>query len=661
MNCQLRLSFETRESFADGAEFGSVGPYEKCVGHVDFAIDPDDPAYQSVVDIAYAPRNAAGLVEFSTDLMILKPADLASGNRRLLYDVNNRGNTRVLRDFNDAPETEANRSGNNPSSLEDAGNGFLMRQGYTIVWSGWQGDILPVHHRLTMRLPVARDHGRDITGTVRAELLTEQTQMVCLPLSGNDYTLSYAAASLDTTTATLTCREHESDRREPIASDAWQFAEVDASGQVHPSPTHCYLPQGFRPGWLYELIYTAKNPPVMGLGFIGVRDLISFFMHGEADDQGTPNPLRGMEKAYAWGISQSGRFLREFVYRGCNADAQGRRVFDAVSPHVSGAGRVTLNYRFAHPGRYPRQHADHLYASDQFPFAYAVTTDSLTGKTDGILKRPDTDPLVMHTQASAEYWERRGSLVHTDSAGNDLPEPDNARVYLFASGPHVPPPNSNPSEVRHVYEKSRLKTTSLLRALLVAMDAWATKGTPPPPSQVPTHADASAATAEAVRQHFPAIPEVVCPASHNPLYVQDFGPEVEMGIFDKEPPEEDKTREYTVLVPQIDADGLEIPGLRTPDIEVPLATYTGWNLRPPDSAGNDQAGIMGSEFPLSRTEAEREARNDPRASIAARYGSKAHYVRQVEAAAQTLVAQRLLLNEDADRYVEVAMGTDPID
>lgn len=597
----------------------------------------------------------------STDLMILKPADLASGNRRLLYDVNNRGNTRVLRDFNDAPETVTNSGGNNPSSLEDAGNGFLMRQGYTIVWSGWQGDILPIQHRLTMRLPVAQDDGSDITGTVRTELLTELPQMVCLPLSGNDYTMSYAAASLDTSTATLTCREHESDPRQPIAPDAWQFAEIDASGQVRPSDTHCYVPEGFKPGWLYELIYTAKQPPVMGLGFVGVRDLISFFRHDEADDQGAPNPLLGMEKAYAWGISQSGRFLREFVYRGYNADAQGRRVFEAVSPHVSGAGRVTLNYRFAHPGRYPRQHNDHLYASDQFPFAYAVITDPLTGKTDGILKRPDTDPLVIHTQASAEYWERRGSLVHTDSAGNDLPEHDRARVYLFASGPHVPHPSPNPSELRHAYDKSMLKTTSLLRALLVAMDAWATEGTPPPPSLVPKQADASAVTAEAVQRRFPAIPEVVFPSSHNPLYVQDFGPEVEQGIFAKQPPEEDKAREYAVLVPQIDADGLEIPGVRTPDIEAPLCTYTGWNLRPPDAAGKDQAGIMGSEFPLPRTEAEREARHDPRLSIAARYGSKAHYVRQVAIAAQSLVAQRLLLDEDADRYVKAAMETDRID
>jgi hypothetical protein len=632
------------------------------LGSVEFAIDPAHPAYHSVVDIAYAPRSAAGLVTFSTDLCILKPADLARGNRRLLYDVNNRGNKRLLRDFNDAPENAANSTGNNPSTLEDAGNGFLMRYGYTVVWSGWQGDILSGNHRLTMRLPVATDEGREITGLVRTELTSEQPNVRCLPLSGNDYTLSYESVSLDTAAATLTCREHEGDVRIPIAADAWQFARVDTRSIVVPSTTHCYVPTGFTPGWLYELVYTARNPLVLGLGFTGVRDLVSFLLHADADAYGTQNPLhhRGtrLEKAYAWGISQSGRFLREFVYRGYNADAQGRRVFDAISPDVSGGGRVTLNYRFAQPGRYPRQHSDHLYASDQFPFAYAVSTDPLTGRTDGILTRPDTDPLVLHTQSSAEYWERRGSLVHTDALGHDLPDHEKSRVYLFASAPHGAFPQPGPSEVPHAYPRNLLKTTPLLRALLVALDAWATHGTPPPPSHVPTRAAASAVAVDEIRHRFPAIPGVTCPEQPNRLYVQSFGPDFDRGVFSKEPPEEDQEREYTVLLPQVDADGLEVAGIRTPDVEVPLATYTGWNLRPTGSAGRDQAGIMGSGFPFARTAAERHAHGDPRASLAERYGSKAQYVRRVVLAAQHLVAQRLLLDEDAERYIEAALCTE---
>lgn len=656
MDSQIRLTIDRHEPFAGGMEFGDVGPYDRLIGRVEFAIDPLSPAYQSIVDIEYAPRDSSGRVTFSTDFFILKPSKLERGNRRLLYDVNNRGNKRLLRDFNDAPEYDADNTGNNPLSPEDAGNGFLMRYGYSIVCSGWQGDILPGNHRMTMRLPVATDGGQDITGVVRSELTAEQPTVVCLPLSGNDYTLSFPSTCLDTTTATLTCREHEADTRVPVPSDAWQFAKVDADGTTVPSPAHCYVPSGFKPGWLYELVYTAKQPLVMGLGFTGVRDLIAFLRYAEADSHGMPNPLRenaiGMDKAYAWGISQSGRFLREFVYQGYNADAQGRQVFEAISPDVSGGGRVALNNRFAQPGRYPRQHNDHLYPSDQFPFAYPVISDPLTGATDGILKRPPTDPYVIHTQASAEYWERRGSLVHTDTLGNDLQDHEKSRVYLFASAPHVPFPKPMASDVPLANSRNLLRTTPLLRALLVALDAWATDGTPPPASRVPKRDDASGVSADVVRQRFPTIPGVRFPATANRLYVQHFT---------REPPQENKQEEYAVLLPKIDEDGLEVAGIRTPDVEVPLATYTGWNLRATGCAERDQAGIMGSQFPLPATESERKAQGDPRASIAARYGSKAQYVRQVVLAAQRLVEQRLLLDEDAECYIDAAKNVECFD
>jgi hypothetical protein len=658
MDSQIHLIIDHIESFAAGKAFARVGAYERLSGRVEFAVDPQHPAYQQVVDIDLAPRDASGRVTYSTDLCILRPADLATGNRRLIYDVNNRGNKRLLRDFNDAPEATENAT-NSASSVADAGNGFLMRYGYTVVWSGWQGDLLPGDNRLTMRLPVAAEPGGDLTGLVRTELSVETPNVCYLPLSGNAYTASYATASLDTKTATLTCREHEGDERVPIAADQWQFAHVKPDATVVPSATHCYLASGFKPGWIYELIYTAKDPLVMGLGFVGVRDLVSFLRYADSDAQGTPNPLRqqgvAMEKAYAWGISQSGRFLREFVYRGYNADTQGRRVFDAVAPHVSGGGRVTLNYRFAQPGRYPRQHLDHLYASDQFPFAYAVSTDALTGQTDGILKRPDSDPLVLHTQASAEYWERRGSLVHTDSHGVDVADHERSRVYLFAAAPHVPFPKPDQGVVPYRYRKNPLTTTALLRALLVALDAWATHGTLPPPSQVPKSADGSGVSDEIIRQHFPDIPGVMPPETANQLYVQDFGPDVERGIFTAPLPREDTTREYTLLLPQIDADGHEIAGIRTPDVEVPLATYTGWNLRPEDAAGRDQAGIMGSVFPFCEHAAQALSRGDSHPSLAQRYTSKAHYVRLVAVAAQKQVEQRFLLPEDADRYVQAAM------
>jgi Alpha/beta hydrolase domain len=659
MDTQIRLRIDTREPFAGGMAFGDVGPYERLAGRILFAIDPNDPANRMIVDLDHAPRNAVGLVEYSTDVYILKPVDLRRGNRRLLYDVNNRGNIRAIQFFNDA------RHSNTPSTVEHAGNGFLMRRGYTVVASGWQGDILPGEGRLTIQVPVARENGSAITGVVRTEFITDEAGVTCFPLSGNDYTSSYEAVSPDTRSATFTYREHEADPHQPISPDGWQFAQLDGSGTAVPSTWHCYLPAGFRPGWVYELIYTAKNPLVLGLGFPGVRDLIAFLRHADADVEGTPNPLKqeavGIDKAYSWGRSQSGRFLREFVYRGFNQDMQGRHVFDAISPHVAGGGRVILNYRFAQPGRHPRQHEDHRYPSDQFPFAYHMLTDPLTGKTDGILHRPATDPLVIHTQTASEYWQRRGSLVHTDPLGHDLREHERARAFLFSSSQHSADPNSGPLRGAYRGLSNPLNTTPLLRALLDALDAWATRGTPPPVSRVPTRGDGTLVSAAEVKARFPQIPGVICPSEPDRLFVQEHGPEFERGMIAKEPPEEDKTKEYAVLVPQVDADGNDLPGVRTPHIEVPLATFTGWNLRLPGCAEKDLASLNGSYLPFAKTADERQATGDTRPSLEERYRSRAHYVRAIAIAAQRLVEQRLLLEEDADRYVALAINEKAFD
>ncbi|MGH8068688.1 MAG: alpha/beta hydrolase domain-containing protein [Candidatus Entotheonellia bacterium] len=659
MDTQVRLRIDTRMPFADGMAFGEVGPYERLAGRVLFAIDPNDPANRAIVDLDHAPRNAAGLVEYATDVYILKPFELGRGNRRLLYDVNNRGNIRAVQFFNDAHHS------NTPSTAAHAGTGFLMRRGYTVVASGWQGDILPGEGRLTIQVPMARENGSAITGVVRTEFLTDEPGVTCFPLSGNDYTSSYEAVSLDTRSATFTSREHEADARQPIPSEAWQFAQLDGHGTPKPSTWHCYLPAGFRPGWIYELIYTAKNPLVLGLGFTGVRDLIAFLLHADADAEGTANPLKqgsiGINKVYGWGRSQSGRFLREFVYRGFNQDMQGRRVFDAISPHVAGSGRVILNYRFAQPGRHPRQHEDHLFPSDQFPFAYHVLTDPLTGKTDGILHRPETDPLVIHTQTASEYWQRRGSLAHTDPLGHDLRDHERARVFLFSSSQHHADPNSGPLRGAYRGLSNPLNTTPLLRALLDALDAWATHGTPPPASRVPTRTDGTLASAAEVKARFPQIPGVIYPSEPDRLFVQEHGPEFERGMIAKEPPEEDKTKEYAVLVPQVDVNGNDLAGVRTPHIEVPLATFTGWNLRLPGCAENDLASLNGSYLPFAKTADERSASGDPRPSLQERYRSRAHYVRAIAMAAQRLVEQRLLLEEDADRYVALAMREAALD
>jgi hypothetical protein len=653
MPIQIRLQIETRTPFAMGEPFGDVGAYECLSGRVHFTVDPGAPAYRQVIDLEHAPRNAAGGVEYTADCYLLKPVDLSRGNRCLLYDVINRGNKRALQFFNDAPHS------NTPSSRAHAGNGFLMRRGYTVVWLAWQGDLLPGDGRMTLDLPVAKMQDAPITDILRAEFITDTPGLVSLPLSGNNYTHSFATASPDPASATLTCRAYAEETRQFIPPTAWQFARLSPTGQPVPSATDCYLPTGFRPGWIYELVYTARDPLVLGLGFTGVRDFLSFLRYAEHDAAGSPNPLRqqgvGIEQAYGWGRSQSGRFLREFVYRGWNADAQGRRVFDGIMPHVTGAGRVALNYRFAQPGRYPRQHEDHLYPSDQFPFAYTLTTDPWTGQADAILQRPATDPCVIHTQTSSEYWQRRGSLVHTDAFGVDLPEHPRARLYLFASSQHFAAPQGQPHTGVHQHLSNPLDTAPLLRALLDALDQWVRHGTPPPASRLPRRAEGTLVPAAMVQARFPRIPGVVCPEAPNRLYVQDFGPHVPRGRFVQEPPAEDPAREYAVLVPQVDADGNDLPGIRTPHVAVPLATFTGWNFRPEGGGARALASIIGSYFPLATTAAQRQNTGDPRPALSERYRSPFDYLARLIRAAYGLVEARLLLEEDVERYVERAI------
>jgi hypothetical protein len=658
----IRLEIARREPFADGHAFGERGAYEKLVGTARFAVDPERAPYGAIVDIDRAPRNDEGLVEFESEVAILKPLQVAAGNGRLLFDVVNRGNKRIVQFFNDAPAS------NDPSSLAQAGNGFLMRQGYTVVWAGWQGDLLPVGGQMTMRLPVATERGRPITGLVRTEFIADAPGIASFPLSGNAYTRSYPAAAPDPARARFTVREREGDPRTPIPAGRWQFAraERDAGGGARPVPsaTDCYLGEGFRPGWIYELVYEARDPLVLGLGFVAVRDLVAYLRHRAEDADGRLNPLwepgGAIRKAYAWGRSQSGRFLREFVYRGFNEDDRGGRVFDAVWAHVAGAGRVWLNHRFGDPGRYSRQHEEHLFPSDRFPFAYAEATDLVTGKADAILKRPATDPLVVHTQTSSEYWQRRGSLAHTDARGNDLPVPPTVRIYAFASSQHFCAPGEAPARGICQHLSNPLQTTPLLRALLVALDRWATEGIPPPPSRIPTRAAGTLVPADVGLATFPKIPGAACPSGPNDLVATDYGPEFEAGRMPRQPPEPDPTKPIAVLVPAVDADGNDLAGIRTPEVEAPLATHTGWNVRAAGFVPGALASITGSWFPFARTGAERARTGDPRPAVEERYPTRAAYVRAVARACERLLGDRLLLPEDADRYVAAAMRLDPL-
>src|SRR6516225_7636213 len=518
MTNRVELSVAERFPFADGHGFGPVGAYERLVGRADFAVDPSAPAQHGITDLDNAPTDGAGLVHFTGDFSILTPVDPARGNRRLFFDYGNRGNKRMLQFFNDAPAS------NDPRTLAHAGNGFLMRRGYSVVWLAWQCVLLRGNGRMLLVRPVARERSGPLTGLVRTVYIADRFGITTFPLSGRATVRSHPTVSFDPREARLTRRRYPYDERVPVPPERWCFARVeggsglDNQGAVHaviPSDSHIHIPGGFEPGWIYELIYTGRDPLVLGLGHVAVRDFVSFLRYGEEDFAGRVNPLCGrggtIERAYAWGRSQTGRCLRDFVYRGFNADHAGLRVFDGVLPHVAGAGRKWLNHRFASPiVSGGQQYEDHFNIADSFPFSYAWSTDHLTGKQDAILKRPDTDPLVFHTQTATEYWVRRGSLAHTDTQGNDLVQPDTVRIYCWSSSQHRSDPLLKAPQRGIGQNFSNVVSTSMLfRAMLVAMDEWATNGTPLPASQIPTRADGTLVDFETWKRQFPAIPGVM--------------------------------------------------------------------------------------------------------------------------------------------------------
>jgi hypothetical protein len=660
MTNTVEIRIAQRGPFADGHAFGDAGAYERLVGRAHFSVDPEAAAQSGIVDLDKAPRNAEGLVVFTADLIILKPLDMSLGNRRLFYGYGNRGNMRELQFFNDAPAS------NDPITLADAGNGFLMRRGYAIVWAAWEGDLLPGDGRMILDVPVARDGDRPITGLVRSEYIANGFGITTFPLSGKASTRSYPSNSQDSRDATLTRRRYANSKRIPVASEDWRFARVeggqglDAQGietAVVPSDTNIHMAKGFEPGWIYELVYTAKDPRVHGLGHVVVRDLVSFLRYETRDSAGNANPLGGnIEKAYCWGRSQTGRCIRDFLYSGNNADAAGRKVFDGVLPHVSGGGLMWMNHRFSSVvSPAGQQYEDHWNCADRFPFSYAESTDHLTGKTDAILKRPDTDPLVLHTQTATEYWQRRGSLVHTDTQGKDLTQPDNVRVYMWASSQHFADPNKKSPATGGCQNYTNVVQTSMLfRAMLDALDAWVSDGTPPPDSRIPLGSDATLVPYAHWREMFPSIPGGAIPHAANSLPLLDFGTGFDSGILDKEPPDIIDAEGYAILVPAVDADGNDLAGVRAPMVQAPLGTYTGWNLR---SRGHGHGAMYmfdGSYIPFADTAEEREVTGDPRASNVERYEDTGAYVRAIEKAARTLVEQRLMLEEDVQRCVAAA-------
>ena len=597
----------------DGQRFGDVGQYELLRGIVAGEVDPADRRHRHIVNLDRAPRNAAGRVAYRATVEIYRPVDMSRWNRAIFHTVSNRGGA---------------------GAAEPA----LLERGFAFVRVGWQGDLTPTDSNIVAYLPVATDpDGSPINGPALEEFIFNDAE----PRSSGR--LTYPAASLDSASGMLSVRRVQNGKREAPPDLRWRYVS-DREIEIE-------RPAGFDGGAIYEFIYEAKDPLVLGLGFAAMRDAISFLRYETADAAGNANPLAAESgpatTTLSLGISQSGRMLRDFLYQGFNEDVSGRIVFDGIHPNIAGSRKTFTNYPFGQPGRWQKQHEDHVYPGDQFPFTYATLTDPLSGRTDGLQERcraSNTCPKIVHSDGEAELWQARASLIVTDPKGNHLELPDNVRVYLLSGTQHGGGPGVHtrpPSRGMCQNLSNPLAMAQTRTALSVALYEWVANGAEPPPSRFPTVRGGGLVPADGLG--FPGIPGVTYSGSYNPLRLADHR---------SLPPMYGDA--YTVLVGRVDADGNMVDGVRHPNLAAPVGTHTGWNLRRDGFAEGAQCGGAGSFIPFAATEADRGTAGDPRPSLESRYADHAAYVDAVAAAARSLVEDRLLLPGDADAIVDRA-------
>ncbi len=603
LSLALARAAVTRVEIATRADF-SIANYERITGKVYFAVDPKLVANQIITDIALAPRNDKGLVEFSSDLEVLRPK--TKGNGTALVEISNRGGKGMVNMFDLAGRNEP-------------GDSLLFDQGFTLVWIGWEFDIPNRDGLLKLYAPVIKG----ITGQVRSEITVDRRSTS--ESLGDRAQVPYAVAEADS--ATMTVRDGVNGKRTTIARDQWKFSA---------DLTHVEYTSGFEPARIYEVVYTAKDPAVVGLGPAAVRDYVSYIK-----EQGD------VQRAIGFGVSQSGRFLRTFLYYGFNADEKGKRVFDGVWAHVAGAGRGSFDHRFAQPSRDGHPLLNLFYPSDIFPFTDEPETDA--GITDSILARARKDgvvPKIFYSNGAYEYWGRAASLITTSIDGKkDVAPAPETRVYFIAGAQHGA--NAQPTKTVTQNRANPTDYRFAMRALLIDLNSWVTNGTAPPDSKIPRVGKDELVAPGAL--NFPKVPGIALPKEPYLAWHLDFGPDFRSkGIVTYDPPKVGAA--FPVLVPQVNSDGNETAGIRLPEQLVPLATYTGWNLRDPKVGAPDVIyNMVGSFIPFARSKAEREASGDPRLSIEERYKDKEEYLRKVKEAAVALSGAGFLLKEDVDK------------
>jgi hypothetical protein len=627
-----------------------TGPYERIDGIVRFQVNPAHELNRAIVDLDKAAIEPNGKVSFWADFTILTPVDRNRGNHCLLFEVLNRGRKNIPRHMDRAPAPA------NPTTDEILlGDGFLLRHGFTVVWCGWQWDVLRSPALMGLEAPLALENGSSIGGQLSIQF--QPNELHYTHLLADRVHRPYPAADLNDPTAVLIVQEYQEGPSTIVPRHKWRFGKEE-NGRFIADNNHVFLATGFEPGALYTLTYRTKIAPVAGVGLLAVRDCVSFLRYATAN-QGNP-VAGGINRAYGFGVSQSGRFLRHYLYVGMNVDEERRQVFDGIIPHVAGGRRGEFNHRFAQPSVQSTPGFGHL-----FPFTDEPLADPLTGRREGLLdkqKQLGGMPKVFYTNTSAEYWRGDASLITIEpETRTDIIPPDNVRVYMYASTQHgpggLPLSDTNANDgCRGRHNFNVLDYSPLNRAALLNMDAWVSQGKEPPASAHPHLADGTAVLPGELVHSFDHIPGTTFPDPAKTLRISvvDLGPRASEGIG-QYPAKIGPL--YPNYVSAVDTDGNEVSGIRMPDLDVPVATYTGWNPRHPSTGGPGQIiPMQGSTFPLARTREERQATHDPRPSIEERYRDRDDYGNKIRGVAQELVAKGYLLAEDIAVVVENALA-----
>jgi len=635
-----RVEITSKTDVLNGMPFGDAGPYERIAGRVYFSVPVANVHNHRIVDLDKAVNLKNGAVEFSAEFTAFQAKDPGKRSGSMLLEVPNRGRAGIL----------ALVDGGDRDIAKSAGDGWLLRNGFTVASLGWQWDATG-GDALHLYAPIAKENGQPITGLVRGDLMLAKT-LGEIPLGhlilGNIGGSEYAVSAPDDPRNTLTVRDSRTAKRTMIDRTQWQFAQT-VDGKLVPSDRFIHLNGGFQPGKIYEYVYVAADPVIAGLGLAAVRDFAAYAKH----DQDSVVPVA---RVYGEGISQNGRFLRDFLYEGFNADEEGRMALDGVLAHVAGAGRGSFNYRFAQPSRDAQPTSSVFFPTDVFPFTDRPETDPITGETGSLLDRAIADrvvPKIFLSNTSYEYWGRAAALIHiTPDGKRDMPISPNVRVFHFTGLQHfsVPfPPAKGMGDLVGQAPESPLPVRYFWRAMIANMDAWVRNNTDPPKSNYPQIAAGMLVPLQSYA--FPSIPGVNRPHEANEAVRLDFGPKWRDGILSIEPPKVGQP--FPVLVPQVNADGNEQDGIRLPEETVPLATYTGWNLRDPSiGAAEQRVPFEGSFLPFPKTAAERQQSGDPRKSIAERYTSREDYMQRFGKAVDKLVTERWILEEDRAALIQ---------